>query len=467
MGELVGLLFRKELMRPIGIVLGSILYYYLIRVFLPLVCTGYDYWILFVLITLAYILYIVLIVKKMMFPRASRNKAGVLFVISSENKKTYDHIKQCLVEKFANLSENSKAAPMQIIYIEKERVRRFDFGKQADIEKLLLKTNCLFVVNTLYTTDDADHSESLELVINLEYLNPTVKEEIVRVLKSEIDFLTARIKCQLFARSNSIQTFNATAQTLSYVCKSFLGITYIFSKDFVKALDIFNEIIYTVEQLPACEAIPPDFIFIIKMRAYQVCYALARPQLALFKRTRDLEYIKKYKSLVDQANELLPNTYGYYLDCAMLTLVIERDSTRAAQYIELCRKMVGREEWRYSEAFLCAYDNIHPLKLYRKYKSAFNTPVNILDIIEFIECILDEEPERGTLHLALVFIYNQIGDSILLHRHLAQYKKWISGKTIDTETIDLLKRLGDNKPCDFSKSCNQDCLTCVKIATDC
>ncbi len=101
-----------------------------------------------------------------------------------------------------------------------------------------------------------------------------------------------------------------------------------------------------------------------------------------------------------------PNWYSGHLAQAIYDFVLRRDLPAAWEFVKQCRK-IPDTTWRYSAAFLYAYEG-DLNKAYREYKKAFyNSPENPTVPIQsedFIHLVLEEEPEKGQLYYCLGLI---------------------------------------------------------------
>ena len=59
--------------------------------------------------------------------------------------------------------------------------------------------------------------------------------------------------------------------------------------------------------------------------------------------------------------------------------------------------------------------------IYRKYNQAFKYNQHLNRIVDYIEYILDNHPDKTSLHLAAALVYDEIGDKILSEQHFNQY----------------------------------------------
>lgn len=419
-----------------------------------------KFWLLVALSTIALLLYTCFTINAHIIPSAPKNKVGVLFIVCSENKETYRHVEHCLVGKFEDLSRKFELPEIHIICLDKKSITKFDLSKTEDSILLLKRSNCLFAVKTRYTVDDTENAEHFEMEINYSLLHPMLKPEVQELLQREMNTFAIGIAQQQFKKENCLQTFSITAQKLTYLCEYFLGVLFILNQNYTVARSIYLNLHSCVAQDRGSFAF--TFLPTVNARIAETGFALAKIEHEKYRVDHNKSFMRRYRDIIEETNKYVKDTYGYFLDRAMLAIILDRDSAQAAKYVEKCRLLNERNDWRYSDAFLAAYDDVNPLKVYRKYQVAFKSEFNPLYIIEFIENVLEEEPLRGSLQLALILIYNEIGDTVSLHRHIALYQNWIVGRYVGHGIIDIINRIEAEKPCVYKKQCKQNCIECTK-----
>jgi hypothetical protein len=107
---------------------------------------------------------------------------------------------------------------------------------------------------------------------------------------------------------------------------------------------------------------------------------------------------------------------------------------------------------------LCAYAGRNAGFVISKYNKAFKTPYdNWLELADYIEFVLDREPNKKSLHLAAGLIYTKIEDCKLARQHLAIYLSLVS--RIDCRDREKVERLMESQKCDHL--CNNNCATCA------
>ena len=81
--------------------------------------------------------------------------------------------------------------------------------------------------------------------------------------------------------------------------------------------------------------------------------------------------------------------------------------------------------WKYSEAFLKAYENKSINSICTSYKSALLVPYNTQDLIVYIEAVLEKNPDKYGLMLALGILYYYAGDEVLSKDYIDKYLLYV------------------------------------------
>ena len=152
----------------------------------------------------------------------------------------------------------------------------------------------------------------------------------------------------------------------------------------------------------------------------------------------DENELEKVNDMLEKAKECCGMTYEYCLNKAYYYIAKKQDSQKANELINLCKQIKQAPQiWRYSEAFLKAYDNKSISAILNSYNAAFRVPYNIPDLIIFIESVLEREPKRSGLLLAVGILYKNLGDEELANDSI---KKYIECSIDRKKTIDIFSK---------------------------
>ena len=102
----------------------------------------------------------------------------------------------------------------------------------------------------------------------------------------------------------------------------------------------------------------------------------------------------------------------------------------ARKCINECRQFRTIKTWKYSEAFLSAFNHNSPNTIICKYSEAFKAPEDLLRIADYIEYIIEKAPDHMDLHLAAALVYDQIEETALASEHFRLYLETEAGKKI-------------------------------------
>lgn len=156
-------------------------------------------------------------------------------------------------------------------------------------------------------------------------------------------------------------------------------------------------------------------------------------------------------------NELY--TYFYNLNMAYVHIALNHDAPAAKKCIEKCKALKEKKDWLYSDAFLSAYCGHAPTTVLSKYNKALKVPYkSLVELVDYIEFVIESEPQKTTLHLAAGLIYEAMGDIKLMKQHVSIFMA--TGIGINQRTRALLTEKI------LQGSCNVDCTNdCVKCAS--
>lgn len=369
-------------------------------------------------------------------PRASKGAVAVLFCIDAETEELYENAKFKLVDNF-NSSLDS-GAKMKALCVPRKRVEKYNLQDKTDTLSLLNRTNCIFVVNVRYTADSVNSAENFELRVNYGVRHPRFDEAGARILSHDLSELGKPMGRQRFEKAKIIDVFNFTTQTLVFACQYVLGMVYLLSGDGERALKMFAY---------AKEAISLNYSHLSDIRGletkiddstFSALCLIGSQKLGVFQKTKSEEALQEMCTFLNIANQIRPDTYHYNLNMAYAHIVLNHDAVVARECISKCKQFPFETSWLYSDAFLSAYTERSAGSIHSKYIRAFKEPYKSLsEIVEYIEFVLEKEPQKASLHLAAGLVYEEMGDYMLMKQHFAHYLS--EAKKIDVKMLTLLR----------------------------
>lgn len=112
-----------------------------------------------------------------------------------------------------------------------------------------------------------------------------------------------------------------------------------------------------------------------------------------------------------------------------------RDVKKSKEHIKICSTFKNESSWRYSEAFLCAYEGKGELTIYRKYKQAFRKNYDLAEIAWFIEEIYEQESDKFKLLFALGMVYSELGQYSMAEESFSLFIEKYSGSCENKQKI--------------------------------
>lgn len=214
-----------------------------------------------------------------------------------------------------------------------------------------------------------------------------------------------------FSNDSAFPACEFAARNVEIVAKYIIGIAAVFSRDFEYAEQLLlaaNQLV--VEQNKSNQT--PQSLALQERIATQIV-GLYRSWIAFEMRFytdgRNLEALQRCNGLIERLRAFEKEGQGYndvHQVAAICAFVLDRDLEKAKKEIRACKNK-NEVSWRYSEAFLLAYEgNLDDS--YREYARAFNAPLVDPSIPnqceEFINIVLEQEPQRAWLYFSLGLI---------------------------------------------------------------
>ena len=382
------------------------------------------------------IVYTISCIIRYNLPKGKKRDSSVLFIIDTENHQLFKEVEYKLVSEFEDYSRNSFGTAFEAVCVEKERVHKFDISKSASAIELLEKTNCVFLISVRYSVDSVNNAEHYKMQINYRSFLPSIDEEIRNdFLQTDINNLYSSIKCKKFDKAHLIDEMAFTAITINIICRYIIGLAALLSGRIVQSYDLLHDVYHSILSMGNEKLFPEKFFSILKMRLFFSCIQVAVYYQKQFNLCKDCELLNKMDAKIDEANVLYPNTYDYFLMKAFILVAQDGSMSTVKHCIEMCKKSNLHGDWKYSEAFISAYEEMPGSVIYEKYMKAFAVDHDLLQIADYIEYILDQRPDHISLHLAAGLVYDKMRNGGLAKEHLDIYFKVKDDKDLQKKLI--------------------------------
>lgn len=411
-----------------------------------------------VCVLVVFLVYAIICLINDRLPKAAKDSIGVLFEVEAESDAIYESIKYKLVENFQSYASHENAPSFNAVCVKRKAVERYHKHGADSIVKLLRKTRCIIRVEVRCTVDDVTETEKYALTINYDILAPTIKEEVKRALTEDIRPLGKSVEKLKFSKKETIEYFDFTVQTLVDICQYMLGCVYLLTDNVQEAISSLEQLKKDLEDGKEDDKEIEHLKLLLNYRLFLCYHKLVNSNLRSFEKTKELAYLKAAKGALNEQNQLFPNTYAYCLNRSYISIALDRDLKTAKDCIDMCKAAVKYNyDWTYSDAFLSAYSGEHPMAIKHKYEVAIgHTTEGIVDVIDYIEYMIDQEPSKVELHLAAGFLYEAIGDTKQMKRHFSKFVARYNA--LDSRTRNYLKGRMNALQC--MDQCNNDCLNC-------
>ena len=195
-------------------------------------------------------------------------------------------------------------------------------------------------------------------------------------------------------------------------------------------------------------------------RIYAALCQIASKYLVEFQSDKKVESLYEMRKVLQLANAIHSDTYFYNLNMAYAYVILDQDAVAAKDCVAKCRLSKENTNWMYSDAFLSAYLNHAPGSIISKYKKALGNPYkSLVEIVEYIEFVIEREPDKLALHLAAALVYEEMGDKQLMRYHFSVYLE--NANKLDRRTKEKIEAKMNVEPCVVT--CDQNCSQCTNL----
>ena len=390
-------------------------------------------------------------------PSAPVGTLAVLFVIDAETPQLINEVTFKLVGAFETIPSSIDSAPIQAICVSKNQLKKYSFNNRDMSIQLLQDTNCIFLVDVRYSVDSTSQAENYEIQTNYAVRHPRFKDEAMLAFSQDINALGRIVGRQRFNRTQMFDAFNFTAQSLSLICQYLTCFIYLLSGNAAEACSplqqLEDKLNSDFQAIPIASTLKP----LVLDRLFVAYIQLSFESINRFEETKESAYLILSQDYLKKADSIYPDTYVYNINMAYIYVAKEKDYAHAKQCIDKCKRSKHDNSWMYSEAFLYAYAGKDAGSIISKYSQAASSSYNLVRIADYIEYVIDQEPERMSLHLAAALVYESLGDFRQMKRHLVQYPM------PNPKISALIKMKIASHPCDIS--CDNNCKLCQSNIT--
>lgn len=381
----------------------------------------------------------IFVYKQNIVRRAHKGKTGIIIYINAFDKTTYKNT----VRKFGDEFKNNLSEGFDVIFAP-YGIQPIEY-RSRKIVKFLQRKKSLLFLNIGIDSDIDGNVVNYDMKISGTIIHSPYPQNVEKEFSKVFNESLKKFQEIVFPSKDMIKKMQVTAGDASVACEYVVGLSLFLNGNFDKAEIILYTLLSKVSDKSKWNGMDISINMIrfemfsaraaVLIEKYQVAYA-------------DNTLLDKMNEYLEKANSCIKNTYFYCLNKAYYCVAKNGDVKKAKEYINLCKqKKNAPGDWKYSEAFLKAYENRSVSAICSSYKTALRVPCNIQYLITFIETFLSKEPERSGLYLALGILYDYLGDEKLKKENIDDYISTSSdhNKTIETLTKKKLYVIKDSK----------------------
>lgn len=371
------------------------------------------------------------VISKNRIRKAHKGKTGIIIYIDTDDKQIYKETRRKFGEEFNNNLFNR----FEVIYVP-FGMKKIDYRTEKIIS-FLKKRNCIMYLNIGINYDKDNETVIYDMKIDGSIIHATYSDDIEEKFERILSASLRKFSSIVFPSKEMIKKLRITATEMSLACEYIIGLSLFLNGNFIMAEELFLEVI---KRIPNGEQEKKVYLGIQRMR-YEMFMIYAMIYIEKYQRQCDDEnVIDKMNTMLEKAKECCGMTYEYCLNKAYYYVAKKQDSKKASELINLCKQIKhAPQTWKYSAAFLKAYNNKSINTIVVSYNAALRVPYNISDLIIFIESVLEREPERRGLLLAVGILYKNLGDEELANKSI---KKYVECSEDREKVTCILKRKG-------------------------
>ncbi|MFH1689429.1 MAG: hypothetical protein ABIE42_04240 [Candidatus Eisenbacteria bacterium] len=332
-------------------------------------------------------------------PRAPRGGTGLAVAVVATSRKERELVREDLVGQLSRLLGDSNPQG-RFALVEFPQHYASMIRSHKDAARLMLKARCLFIVHGRARERRIGGQQTHILDLDAVVFHGPIPDSMKRALSSEFVELLKRPRV-----SPDDTLFEVTSREIDLVARYIIGIAAHVFGDLDYALSLFTELQARLESRR--ESSPPGVAIRqrITHRIAEVHLSLARMHYQRWRSSRAPEDLKQMEPHLTALARIAPGSVETNGLRAILLFALRGDVPGAKKEIMKC-KTATRPLWRYSLAFLLAYEGEleEAHKIYRR-AVRHGMPAEFLEELEDSICwALAEEPGKFQLYFCLGLI---------------------------------------------------------------
>lgn len=363
-------------------------------------------------------------------PKARKEHLGVLIRILSKDEDEYNDTKIKFGNEFEAILESDN---IDVVYIPYRFSEKYKCNDSKRIINLLEKTRCVFLTTVDVKSENTSDEIRYLTKINMGIMHPAYAKSAEKQFQQEMNILGCQSANRIeYSNRNKMIVLEVVAKHVSFICQYVIARATYFNGDLRMAGILANDLYENIKSINMRGEI-------LKKLTTVLCYNIhfINSMVEFENKYMDLEIVE---SELQKANKYISNTYEYNLNMSVCCFLRYRDINKVKKYLNNCKQIQPKGEWKYNEAFLCAYEGNSEGKVLSKYLQAVKCSCDIYGLIVFIEEILLEEPEKNMLRFALFLLYLELNDFVCAKELLTEYLFNKDSKKLDKDTKERIKR---------------------------
>lgn len=356
--------------------------------------------------------------RKLKYPK--KDTIGIVIAIKTQNYSQYEKVKNDMIDRLRSGLDTDIYTLIDLPY----NVSKNIVDKKS-MSYFLNKTKSHLLIIGTVREGKNKNKEKYEIEINTMIKHAPINSATQKKFINELNELPHVIYLD---KEDELAQFKFTSNYLVYFSKYFIGLAAMVSYNFTLAEKIFMEL---KEQIPHGKTPLAKISRNIGRYLYDIYFNLTSIEYNLFRANRQIESLDKAYEYAKKFNDLRPNSYPFFLFKANYIFLRFRDVNNSKRALNRLMKYTDAAHL-YSLAFLHSYEGDLQLAI-MFYKRAFKSPqetVMSIEVEEYIDYILELEPDKYHLYLSLSLINIHKEDYQLAKLDLQNFLKFASDEDI-------------------------------------
>ncbi|WNB93412.1 tetratricopeptide repeat protein [Bacillus sp. NEB1478] len=350
--------------------------------------------------------------------RCKNGKIGIVLAFKTENVHQFNKLQHDFIQQ---IKESLDAESFTVINLPYNRCNELNPNDDSML-KCLNKTQAHMLIYGVCREGKKKGKEKYEIKMFSMIRHKPLAVDTLSGLQNELNYFT---NSMLIDKEDSLTSYKLSSNWLTTYARYFVGLAALISHDTNTSFKVFESLKKDLQKEKNSFKPVKEIKKRVNFHFSNVCLLSAIKEYKMFWKTKcyqNLEASQKYIELYESVSD---DRYTPAIYHSIFSFLINRNINRAKGLLDNVQS-INDSSHKFNMGFLFAYEGkiTEAIKCYRQAIKMPNNEFILIEIEQFIEYILEIEPEKYHLYLCLAWINSFKGDNLLGKKDLQRFLRF-------------------------------------------